>query len=358
MKLEVLGMSINEEYIEPKIRAAVRINGITERQVVYHATGFLGINGKIIDKCDFLLQNEQYLNPKSDKNKNLSSVDITFDFNISKKALNEINLYRKQEFNKKKEVKFTIKVYLGVVEANIVISHIREIAFGHPHTKPYNPADLPSISNGVAELKNVMRQKTTDVSALYYVYDNDYSPDRSDMDILSADNDNNRSLLKFLNIYFNNEYVINSSDWLLDFSPKLGAGEYEIIELPKLKIDNSNTNFKNSLNYLETAKEKLYALETGSAQTALRNSIKAFNEALMGLGYATKDEKGKRKADYAKIFSNNNISQLADSLQKWLYGTASRGPEAMAPHASDVQIEGYEVEPMISMAYSLYKILW
>ena len=48
MKLEILGMKINEEYIEPRISAMVQINGILEYQAIYRAIGFLEINGKII----------------------------------------------------------------------------------------------------------------------------------------------------------------------------------------------------------------------------------------------------------------------------------------------------------------------
>ena len=299
-------MSINEEYIEPKLRAAVRINEILGYQVVYHVAGILKINGKIIDKYDSILENnKQLLYEKPDSSQ--SSLDMIFDFNISKKALDEINLYRKQAHNKKREVKFTIEFYVEYMASPINTYNMRE--------------------------GNVSKY------------------------LLSTPDYDKSLILKLSSEHFTVEHTINSSDWLLNFAPKLGAGEYEMIELPKLNIDNSDKNFKSALEHLETAKKELYELRIGSSQTALRNSIKAFNKALMGLGYAAKDEKGHDKADYAKIFSNNNMSQLADSLQKWLYGTSSRGSESTAPHVG-IQIEGYEVESMIFIAYSLYKMVF
>ncbi len=357
MNLEVRAIGVEERYIEPKIRVGIRINMIQAWQVIYHATGALKINEKIIDKSGYLAKIDQYLYTTLQKRENIPSLDIEFDFNISKKALNEIDLYRRKESNKKKCVEFTIEVHLDIIESNIVISHIREIRFG-PYNNSYKPDQLPSISKGVQELLAVHKSEPMDVSALYYVQGDNYIPPRNDMNILSANN-NDRSLLKLSHLDLTVNHIVSSLDWLMDFAPKLGAGEYEIIEIPKLKADSSNNKFKKSLDNLETAKKKLYELEIGSAQAALRNSVKSFNEALIDLGYVKTNKDGMNEPDYTKIFKNNNISQLADSLQSKLYGAASRGPEATAPHAaSETLIEGYEVESMISMVYFLYKMVF
>ena len=97
---------------------------------------------------------------------------------------------------------------------------------------------------------------------------------------------------------------------------------------------------------LDKAKDKLYKdLDIGASLTTLRNSLKKFLEFVDGQGR------------FEKLFQDNkNISDLADVLQKKLYGAASRSEDSSAPHAGGANVEGYEVESMIFMAYSLYKM--
>lgn len=355
-------MSIEEKHIEPKISALITIGGIPENQVVYQAAGGLMINDKIIDTCHGEILNEQYLHPKTDNNKNksMSSIGIEFCFSISKKALREIDFYRSLESNKKKEVKFHIQIRLSIIESNIVVSHIREITFQNNYPESYNQNDLPSIYEGVAELKKIFKDQTGDISPLYYIHTNDdYEPPRNDMNILSATRDLGKSLLKLTYENLEYDYKIDAYKWLLEFAPKLGAGEYEIIELPKLKMDGVDEAFKQSLEYLETARKELYTLNTGAAQSALRNSIVAFNEALINLGYKTKNSNGNDIPDYKKVFNDNkDIESLAYNLQHNLHGASSRGDDPTSPHVGEHSIDGYEVESMIFMAYSLYKMVF
>ena len=156
------------------------------------------------------------------------------------------------------------------------------------------------------------------------------------------------------------EHVIKSSDWVHDFLPKLGIGEYEIIEIPKIKPESNENLFKDSLSKLETAKNELYILNIGSSMAALRNSLKSFSDNLINLGYGKKNEKGKSVVDYQNIYGdNNNIALLAQDLQQRLYGASSSLNDDTAAHSRQTHImDGYEAESMIFMAYSLYKMVF
>ncbi|MCL6015231.1 hypothetical protein [Cuniculiplasma divulgatum] len=149
--------------------------------------------------------------------------------------------------------------------------------------------------------------------------------------------------------------TIKSSDWINDFAPKLGLGEYEIIEIPRLNAVNIKEKFSNSLSALEVSRKYLYSLNNGSAMSSLRNSLREFNEALKNLGY--RDENGKN-VDYGKIFDRNKNNEiLVETLQKNLYSSSSRGEEPAAAHMGN-SVEGYEIESMIFMTYSLYKMVF
>ena len=113
-----------------------------------------------------------------------------------------------------------------------------------------------------------------------------------------------RSMLEFRNISQTIEASIKASDWINDFAPKLGLGEYEIIEIPRLNTVNIKEKFSNSLSALEESRKHLYSLNNGSAMSSLRNSLKEFNEALKNLGY--KEESGKN-VDYSKIFDRRKF---------------------------------------------------
>ncbi len=61
---------------------------------------------------------------------------------------------------------------------------------------------------------------------------------------------------------------------------------------------------------------------------------------------------------YSAVFPNNkNFQTLAGNLQKNLHDASSRSDKSTTPHAdSKTEVDGYEVEAMIFMAYSLYKM--
>lgn len=106
--------------------------------------------------------------------------------------------------------------------------------------------------------------------------------------------------------------------------------------------------FKSILKDLDTAKEKLYYdLDTGASMTSLRNSLKKFQESV------------NRRGGFKKLFDDNdNISSLAENLQKNLHGAASRSKSSTSAHTGDFNVTGYEAESMIFMAYSLYKMVF
>ena len=138
---------------------------------------------------------------------------------------------------------------------------------------------------------------------------------------------------------------IKASDWVHDFLPGLGVGEYELIEMPK--IDGGQEDLKDAFDMLNEAKRKLYGdLDIGACLTILRNSLKKFNDFI--------GEKG----GFEKLFDDNkNIINLAKDLQTKLHGATSRSQDSTAAHAGGANVEGYEAESIIFMAYSLYKLV-
>lgn len=321
-------------YINPRIEIVFQVSKIPYNYVVYQANANLKLNdsNKTLASCNGLISNEQDLLP----NQESKPIDITFSFSISKKALKEIDLYRKRNDNTKGEVIFEIYALLSIISSTI---------------------DIQKMVGRIEKLEQARS--------------GDSSQESSFKARIIPPNNEYGTLLKLIPLCeLRCEHKIDGNTWLYDFSPKLGAGEYEIIEFPKLKMEDANEKFKVALNFLEEARKNLYALNVGPSLTSLRGSIEKFNSVLVQLGYPPINKK-RTVPNYKEIFTDNkNIADLACNLQHQLYTASSTSQYPGTPHGpanpegsngdsgEKYIIERYEVESMISMAYSLYKMVF
>ncbi len=310
MNLLYDGIYVDVEFFNPILMIRMKFEYFSGYEALIGASGYLIYEDKIIGKLQLKadLQLTYNINAKDATSNEINgSHSLFFDCELSQKLLKYINDKRKDEKNGDVILKLKISLSYLETEAQIISSPNQQ--------KVATPMGF---------------------QALYVGSGNTY--------------------LRTGVYPFRFEIRISASDWINDYAPKLGLGEYEIIEIPRLNTVSIKEKFSNSLSALEESRKHMYSLNNGSAMSSLRNSFREFNEALVNIGY--KEENGKINVDYGKIFDNNkNIKNIVETLQKNLHGSSSRGKDSPAPHMGN-PVEGYEIESMIFMTYSLYKMVF
>jgi hypothetical protein len=353
--LDLKSLSVDESYFEPAIKASFSLKYRKTQEAPINIYANVFFKGKIIGRLESkdMLDREFKISPKDYKDYSEETLDIDLACVLTKKIISYMNNSRRS--SDKGDVNLQIETCLTYLRNEAEVSYIEEYNI-------YNTAFPRDLKDAIA--KQWPDRLSNNISVLLYVYPippGTYSQSRSNLNLISSSGvESNNSYISIKIEKKKLEYIIKSSDWVHDFLPKLGIGEYEVIEIPRIKPESNENLFKDSLSKLETAKNELYNLHTGSSMTALRNSLKSFSDDLINLGYGKKNEKGKSEIDYQKIYGdNNNIALLAQDLQQRLYGASSSLNDDTAAHARQTHImEGYEAESMIFMAYSLYKMVF
>jgi len=135
---------------------------------------------------------------------------------LDRRALDHIEKRRKED--RKGDVKLTLNLNVKTVDSRAVISHVHEV----------EPEKI-----GLEPVKVYAGRETTNWRILIYAYTPKYSSDRINKWILSG-----CERPVFLAIFeqpLKKEIRIPSTDWIHDYAPKLGLGEYFIVEIPKGK---------------------------------------------------------------------------------------------------------------------------
>ena len=280
MKIELMNIEINNECFNPTLRITIRREYTPGVEALMNAFGNLIYDGKIIGKLE--LENENnfsftiYASDET-QTKNSYTIDLFFNCTLNREVIKYINDTRKKA--KKGDVILSADIKLLYLDINTVIANF----------KPQTPANMELLSthSGNPYLKIEHALKSIPIS-------------------------------------------IKTSDWVNDYAQKLGLGEFEIVEIPKLNLGNDTKIFDKSLEALEISKKNLYDLNMGSAMTAFRNSLGQFNETLRNLGYKQKKANGDEEVDYGQIFNENkNIKDLAQRYRKIFLAHV---PELMSFH--------------------------
>jgi len=340
LKIEIKSLNVDESFFHPAINASINIEYRVNQEAPINLTGNLYFQEKLIGMLEPKLTPSQefYIGP-TDYNRKFDSknLEIQLACVLDNKIVSYMNEVRKS--SQKGDVELRIELTLTYLLNKAMVSYIYEIIT----TEPTFPRDLiPSVE------KKFGTDNFSSVSILLYAYPRvgGYQPNRTNLNLISSTGlGPNDGYLSIKTEQKNIPYTIKSSDWVHDFLPKLGIGEYEIIEVPKLE---ETDEIKDILGDLDTARNKLYNdLDIGASLTSLRNSLKIFLEFV------------KNRGGFEKLFDdNNNIIELDKNLQERLYGATSRSEESTSSHKGGAKVEGYEAESMIFMAYSLYKMVF
>ena len=334
MEIKLKSIEPDEGYFTATLKLNIMWEREYDREALLNAFGNLKCEGKVIARLELGPTNIKFrMRPsnRSIKDNGYEWINLTFIIKLDAKITNFINNTRKKD--PKGDVLLTAEITLIYLLNNMDVAFIREYK---AKDWLFNADQKKSIIESIGADKD-------DASFLLYSYPkSEFRQINSNLHLLSADID-----YAYISVNHITEVLdinIKSSDWVNDFLPRLRMGEYEIIEIPRI---NETEELADIMSMLNTAKQKLYGdLDIGASLTSLRNSLRKFKEFVKEYG------------EFDKLFNDNpNISNLAKELQKMLYGAASRSQDSTTSHAGGVNVEGYEVESMILMAYSLYKLV-
>ncbi len=173
-------------------------------------------------------------------------------------------------------MEFELEASVTYIENGAMVSFIKDCRI--------NDEGFPS------ELKKALEKQLNafsprDLSLLLYVWPapgDAYQETRRNLNLISAGLGMDRSFISIRTAKFSIPYLIYSSSWVHDFLPKLGIGEFEVIEIPRLKDEDK---FDDIVKDLNTAKDELYKdRDIGASMASLRNSLRKFKQLIEAHG--------------------------------------------------------------------------
>lgn len=150
---------------------------------------------------------------------------------LSREALNHIEKRRKED--RKGDVNLTLILNVKTINSIALISHVHEI----------DPKNI-----GLKPIEILERRGTVEGSLLVYAHDPEYSSPTTNMWILSGSG--SPAFLGISEQTLKESIRIPSADWIHDYAPKLGLGEYFVVEIPK-----GREVIKEAWSYVEKAEE-------------------------------------------------------------------------------------------------------
>ena len=219
MKIEFRNIDINEKFFNPTLRIGVKLEYTIGMEALMNAFGNLNYEGKIIGKLE--LENENNLSfaiyaLDETQNKNSYPIDLFFKCVLNREVIRYINDTRKKAKNG--DVNLSVDIKLLYLEPRTFITNYK--------SQPQTNIKLLSTHNGntYLEIRNASASFSTRIKA---------------------------------------------SDWVNDFAPNLGLGEYEIIEIKKFikNVPAGAMGFEEILNKIDQANTKL--LKGGSPEDIL-----------------------------------------------------------------------------------------
>ena len=339
LNIELKSLSVDESCFYPAFKARFELKYDLNQEAPINLFGILTFQGKSIGRMEskVMLSQEFKIGPTDfNRNYGYKNLEIDLSCTLDKKIISYMNDARRS--STKGDVDLLIEISLTYLRNEAHVSYIEEYKL--------NDSTFPR------DLKAAIEKRWpsyNDISVLLYAYPTQpgtYGQNRTNLNLISSTGLGPKDgYLSIKTEKITLEATIKSSDWIHDFLPRLGIGEYEVIEIPKVKEVNGLSVIFQRLN---DAKDKLYRdLDIGASLASLRNSLRDFKEFVNS------------KGGFKKLFGdNNNIKELTEDLQKKLYGAASRSEDSTAAHAGGEKVEGYEAESMIFMAYALYKMVF
>ena len=222
MEVRVTSISPIEHSIYPALSFELEVSHIAYEEIIIGINGWLKTDdGKIIANLTEALKERE-------RKSELGAKDSSFDKNFSSKVfrtnviafLNSRSLSHiesRRMMNRKGDVQLILELNLKVFKSETRISHLHEVEAQKLGIKE------PKL------IKSSGREETGTI--IFYAYDPEFSSNRVNRWVLSGKG--SPVFLASVERCLETMCSIPSSDWIHDYAPKLGLGEFFVVEIPK-----------------------------------------------------------------------------------------------------------------------------
>ena len=255
MKIENIEVKPYEGSIFPAMSFEVEISYTKYREAITGVNGWLETDdGKIVAEIN---ENAPEATISDEVGAKASSFDVRFGEKIynatlivllDKRALDHVE--RRRMGDRKGDAKLTLSLNVKSIESKAEISHLHEV---DPESIGLSPIAIPTD------------RRESKGEIIVYAHDPEFSSRRTNRWILSGDG--NPIFLSVEKRLLKEEKTIPSSDWIHDYAPKLGLGEYFVVEIPK-----GNKIIEEAWNYVEKAEDCYRRWDTKGAYTNCREA--------------------------------------------------------------------------------------
>ena len=249
LNIELKSLSVDESCFYPAIKARFELKYDLNQEAPINLFGILTFHGKSIGRMEskVMLSQEFKIGPTDfNRNYGYKNLEIDLSCTLDKKIISYMNDARRS--STKGDVDLLIEISLTYLRNEAHVSYIEEYKL--------NESTFPGDLNAAIEKR---WPSYNDISVLLYAYPTQpgtYSQNRTNLNLISSTGLGPKDgYLSIKTEKITLEATIKSSDWIHDFLPRLGIGEYEVIEIPKVKEVNGLSVIFQRLN---DAKDKLY----------------------------------------------------------------------------------------------------
>lgn len=240
-------IAIDESFLTPSVRITAEIELKQHKEALISFSGQLVSDGeKIISNLSsfslpsvtLMAENNAYVKTGT---ANIKKFEIVLHGELSNAAAEMLEDSRKN--NVKRDVRGKVRISANIAESNLSTSHVHEI-------------DLPwlGLGNKVPEVLSHLGTGTNEIKLLAYRFDSNYSTNRTNLWLLAAERAN---IVKISTRTIELSFEIKASDWINDFSPKIGLGKVLIIEVGRI-----NDTFPEALEHLNNAEKSFLVWST------------------------------------------------------------------------------------------------
>jgi len=295
-------------HLKPTLRVCVEILYTYSQEMVLDIYGNLCINGTILSpiKIDNYGENgEEKLVPafpsevKTDINDTL--IRLKGYAELDKESIDFIE--KSRSVDKNKNVNFSVSLTVSYLENRALTSYV----VGYKLDENDNKSIFKKYKQDI--IQNIKSQymstpyeiQETDISFLLYtrpINGKDYRSKRDNLHLISGNYDKGKGeYIAHNRITRSFPCTIKLSDWVNDYAPKLGIGEFLILEVPikfpdsnnKLE-DNAETELKNALTLMSNAEKAFYNMDPPSVISNCRQAVEGLSIFMVNKKFKNKDQ--------------------------------------------------------------------
>ncbi len=221
------------QHVKPALQIEVELEYIVSQEMLLNIYGDIIVDKKIIAPIKISEIPDSELNPKIEDGEKFAPTNITIKeyVELDRELVDYIE--RSRDSNPERNVTFNFKLTASYLENAVVLSYVAELS-----TSILNQGTSKIIDNIIGRGYTLNER---DISLLVYAHPSQspYHQDRPNLNLMSTSG-TGYMYIAHKSITRRCETTIPSSEWIYNYAPKLGIGNFLVLEIPLKFPDNNN----------------------------------------------------------------------------------------------------------------------